>query len=96
MIAAPPPRSRCTPQETPIRTVDQDSKCQEGDTEDSSPELSEATLLAQVADNVAHSPGWENNNRSYQTDHALVAELEEMFVDELLHILLMAILLKCL
>ena len=82
-VAAPPPQTRCTSQETPVRIVDQDSICQEGDTEDSSPELSDATLLAQVADNVAHSPDWGNHNRSYQTDPALVTELEEMYNDEL-------------
>ena len=82
-VAAPPPQTRCTSQETPVIPADQEFKCQEGDTEDSSPEPSDATLLAQVADNVAHSPDWGNNNRSYQTDPALVTELEEMYDDEL-------------
>ena len=82
-VAAPPLQTRCTSQETPVIPADQDFKCQEGDTEDSSPEPSDATLLAQVADNVAHAPDWGNNNRSYQTDPALVTELEEMYDDEL-------------
>ena len=36
-----------------------------------------------MTDNVSHSPGWGNSNRCYQTDPALVAELEEMHDDEL-------------